>query len=364
MPRDNRPKDTKDNGLKEHQPREKAPMGKHLQDKFSRPLRDLRVSVTDKCNFRCPYCMPIEDFGDDFEFSPKSEILTFEEVQRLVRLFTQAGVEKVRITGGEPLIRKDLPRLIEELRELPLLQDLTLTTNGWFLAEQAQVLKQAGLDRITVSLDSLDDKEFGRMNGRGYGTARVLEGIEAALAAGLTPLKINAVIKRSDNYGAIRALAAHFRNTGAIVRYIEYMDVGNRNRWRLDEVVPSAEVLEVIGKEWPLESVGPNYVGEVAARYRYKDGGGEIGLISSISQPFCGDCSRARLTTNGRVITCLFGNDGPNLRDPMRNGADDEELYGLIEKLWQRRTDRYSEQRTANTPMRPRRKIEMYQVGG
>lgn len=336
-----------------------------LQDRFFRPLRDLRISVTDKCNFRCPHCMPIEAFGNEFEFSPKADILTFEEVQRLVRLFVRSGVEKVRITGGEPLIRKELPRLIEELSEIPGLRDLALTTNGWFLAEQAQRLKQAGLNRITVSLDSLDDEQFGRMNGRGYGTARVLEGIEAAWAVGLTPIKVNVVITRSENYDAIRALAGYFRNTGVVVRYIEYMDVGNSNRWRLDEVVPSAEVLEVIGRDWPLESVEPNYVGEVASRYRFTDGGGEIGLISSISQPFCGDCSRARLTTDGRVITCLFGHDGLNLRTSLRTGADDDELSAMIENLWQQRSDRYSEERSVHSPpTQPRRKIEMYQVGG
>ncbi len=335
-----------------------------IADAFQRPLRDLRISVTDKCNFRCPYCMPIEVYGEDYEFSPKADILTFEEVERLVRLFVRAGTTKVRITGGEPLIRKDLPALLARLHRLDGLRDLTLTTNGWFLAQQAEALRAAGLQRVTVSLDSLDEATFGAMNGRGYGTQRVLEGIDAALAAGLTPVKVNAVIKRTQNYEAIVALAERFRGTGVIVRYIEYMDVGNRNGWRLDEVVPSAEVIGLIGKQWPLEPVARDYRGEVAARYRYTDGLGEVGVISSITQPFCGDCSRARLTTDGRLVTCLFATTGASLRDPMRQGADDETLFRHIEGIWGKRSDRYSELRTAETQMGPRRKIEMYQVGG
>ncbi|HKI97976.1 MAG TPA: GTP 3',8-cyclase MoaA [bacterium] len=335
-----------------------------VRDQLNRPLRDLRISVTDKCNFRCPYCMPIEVYGEDYEFSPKAEILTFEEVTRLTQLFARAGVQKVRITGGEPLIRKDLTVLISELAAVPGLDDLTLTTNGWFLAQQAAALKQAGLSRVTVSLDALDDAVFGRMNGRGFGAQRVLEGIEAAAAAGLTPVKVNAVLKRTENYEAIVQLAERFRGTGVIVRFIEYMDVGNKNGWRLDEVIPSAEVIAEIHKRWPVEPVEANYRGEVAERYRYRDGQGEIGVISSITQPFCGDCSRGRLTTDGRLVTCLFAAGGRNLRDPMRAGASDEELLGLIVDTWGRRKDRYSEERTENTPMRPRRKIEMYQIGG
>ncbi|HEX9841991.1 MAG TPA: GTP 3',8-cyclase MoaA [bacterium] len=335
-----------------------------VRDRFQRPLRDLRISVTDKCNFRCPYCMPMEVYGEDYEFSPKAEILTFEEITRLARQFARAGVRKLRITGGEPLIRKDLTELIAQLAAVPGVDDVTLTTNGWFLAQQAHALKRAGLGRVTVSLDSLDEAVFGAMNGRGLGVQRVLEGIEAAVAAGLTPVKLNCVLKRSVNHEAIVSLAERFRGTDVIVRYIEYMDVGNRNGWRLDEVVPSAEVVGEIGKRWPLEPVVANYRGEVAERYRYTDGAGEIGVISSITQPFCGDCSRGRLTTDGRFVTCLFAADGRNLRDPMRAGASDEELYGLIAGAWGARTDRYSEERTANTPMRPRRKIEMYQIGG
>ncbi len=335
-----------------------------IADQFQRPLRDLRLSVTDKCNFRCPYCMPIEVYGDDYQFSPKADILTFEEIERLTRLLVKAGVEKVRITGGEPLVRKNLADLVALLVGIQGIRDLTLTTNGWFLSEQAQALKQAGLHRVTVSLDSLDDAVFGRMNGRGYGVQRVLAGIDAALAAGLKPVKVNAVLKRSENHAAIVDLARHFRGTGVIVRFIEYMDVGNRNGWRLDEVVPSAEVIGAIHRQWPVEPLEANYRGEVAERYRYRDGQGELGVISSITQPFCGDCTRGRLTTDGRLLTCLFAETGPNLRDPLREGASDEELLALITGTWRQRTDRYSEERTANTPMRPQRKIEMYQVGG
>ena len=335
-----------------------------VRDQFKRPLRDLRISVTDKCNFRCPYCMPMEVYGEDYEFSPKAEILTFEEITRLARQFAKAGVTKLRITGGEPLIRKDLPVLIGQLASVPGVEDVTLTTNGWFLAQQAPALRGAGLGRVTVSLDSLDDTVFGQMNGRGLSMQRVLEGIDAAQAAGLRPVKLNCVLKRSVNYEAILGLAERFRGTGIIVRYIEYMDVGNRNGWRLDEVVPSAEVIAQIGRRWPLEPVEANYRGEVAERYRYRDGQGEIGAISSITQPFCGDCSRGRLTTDGRFVTCLFAAGGRNLRDPMRAGASDEELLGLIVDAWGLRTDRYSEERTANTDIRSRRKIEMYQIGG
>jgi len=334
------------------------------RDSLQRPLRDLRLSVTDKCNFRCPYCMPADVYGDDYQFSPKAEILTFEEIQRLTRLFVGLGAEKIRITGGEPLIRKDLPHLIRELKEISGVKDITLTTNGWFLAEQATTLKEAGLERITVSLDSLDDGIFGAMNGRGYGPQRVLDGIAAALDAGLTPLKINMVVKRNENMADIVRIAGRFRNTGVIVRYIEFMDVGTRNGWRMDEVVPSAEVVEAIHARWPLEPVERNYVGEVAARYRYLDGAGEIGVISSITQPFCGDCTRARLTTNGQLFTCLFATEGLDLRGPMREGASDGDLLALITGQWRARQDRYSEIRTEHTNMPGRRRVEMYQVGG
>ena len=335
-----------------------------LTDRFNRPLRDIRLSVTDKCNFRCPYCMPVEVYGEDYQFSPKSEILTFEEIKRLIALFQRAGTEKVRITGGEPLIRKNISGLVASLVDIPGLNDLTLTTNGWFLAQHAADLKKAGLNRVTVSLDSLDSKIFAQMNGRGFGPKKVLQGIEAALAAGLTPLKVNAVVKRSENFDSLLDLVAYFRATEVIVRFIEYMDVGNRNGWVMDEVVPSAELIERIDRRWPLEPMEANYRGEVASRYRFLDGQGEIGVISSITQPFCGDCVRARLTTDGRFITCLFAETGLNLRDPMRAGAGDDELSGLIESCWSNREDRYSELRASVPGGDSRRKIEMYQVGG
>ena len=335
-----------------------------LTDRFNRPLRDIRLSVTDKCNFRCPYCMPVEVYGEDYQFSPKSEILTFEEIKRLIALFQRAGTEKVRITGGEPLIRKNISGLVAALAEIPGLDDLTLTTNGWFLAQHAAELKKAGLNRVTVSLDSLDSKIFAQMNGRGFGPARVLAGIEAALAAGLTPIKVNAVVKRSENFDSLLDLVAHFRGTSVIVRFIEYMDVGNRNGWVMDEVVPSAELIERIQQRWPLEPMEANYRGEVASRYRFTDGQGEIGVISSITQPFCGDCVRARLTTDGRFITCLFAETGLNLRDPLRAGASDDEMFALIESCWHNREDRYSELRASFSGDHSRRKIEMYQVGG
>jgi cyclic pyranopterin phosphate synthase len=332
-------------------------------DRLNRPMRDLRISVTDKCNFRCPYCMPIEIFGDDYQFSPKSDVLTFEEITRLTRLFVRAGTEKVRLTGGEPLLRKGLPELIRELAEIEGVRDLTLTTNGWFLAQQARELKAAGLHRVTVSLDALDDAVAGRMNGRGHGVQRVLEAIAAAQEAGLTPVKVNAVIKRGENEHQALELVRRFRGTGVSVRFIEYMDVGNRNGWRLEHVVPSAELFQAISREFPLEPVGRGYRGEVAERYRFRDGAGEVGFISSISQPFCGDCTRARLSTDGKLFTCLFAGTGTDLRGPMRDGASDEELLARISGTWSRRTDRYSEERTAHTP-NASRKIEMYQIGG
>lgn len=335
-----------------------------ILDQLNRPIRDLRISVTDKCNFRCPYCMPIDVYGDDYEFSPKQEILTFEEIIRLSTQFVKAGVNKIRITGGEPLIRKNLDDLIRELNKIEGLDDITLTTNGWFLSDWATRLKEAGLKRITVSLDSLDKEVFGVLNGRGYEPERVLDGIKAAQAAGLDPIKVNAVVKRSSNYESIVPLAEYFRGTGVIIRYIEYMDVGTRNNWKLDEVVPSREVIDLISKRWPMEPMEPNYTGEVASRYRFEDGAGEVGVISSITQPFCGSCTRARLTTDGHLVTCLFAPGGQSLRDLLREGADDERIYQTIVDHWSARDDRYSEERTANTPMTSRKRIEMYQIGG
>ena len=334
-----------------------------ILDRLGRPLRDVRISVTDKCNFRCPYCMPAEIYGEDYAFAPKAEMLTYEEIARLARLFVRAGAAKIRLTGGEPLVRRDIAHLVERLAAIEGLKDLTLTTNGWFLAEMAAALKKAGLHRVTVSLDSLDDATFGRMNGRGHGTRRVLDGIDAALSAGLSPVKINCVVKRGENEGDIVALARHFKPRGVIVRYIEYMDVGNRNGWKPEHVVPSREVVSRIDEVLPLEPAAPNYRGEVAERYRFRDGGGEIGVISSITQPFCGDCSRARLSTDGQVITCLFADKGFSLRDPMRAGASDDELMDVLRKGWQHRADRYSEEREFLRQLRPR-KIEMYQIGG
>ncbi|MDE2787934.1 MAG: GTP 3',8-cyclase MoaA [Chloroflexota bacterium] len=337
-----------------------------IADLFGRPLRDLRISVTDRCNFRCPYCMPAEIFGEAYEFLPKDEILTFEEISRLASLFVNAGVNKLRITGGEPLLRVDLSTLIAQLAAIPGADDITLTTNGYLLAQQATQLAEAGLDRITVSLDSLDDEVFKRMNGRGFGTRRVLDGIGRASDAGLNPVKINAVVQKGVNDHTIVNLARHFKGTGHIVRFIEYMDVGNRNGWKLDEVVSAAEIVAMIGAELPLEPAEPNYVGEVANRWRYRDGSGEIGVIASVTQPFCADCTRARLSTDGKLYTCLFATDGVDLRGPMRQGAADPELSDIIAGAWRVRRDRYSEERTELTAAEAaaRTKVEMYHIGG
>ena len=327
-------------------------------------LRDLRISVMDRCNFRCPYCMPRETFHDKYRFLGSHDRLSFDEIVRLARLFVRLGVRKLRLTGGEPLLRPNLTDLIGDLTAIDGIEDIALTTNGTLLDKYAFELRAAGLRRITVSLDSLDPQVFTRLSGGFGGLEDVLSGIEHARRAGLEPIKVNTVIQRGVNDHTALDLVERFRGTGVIVRFIEYMDVGNKNGWRLDEVIPSAEVIAEIHKRWPVEPVEANYRGEVAERYRYRDGQGEIGVISSITQPFCGDCSRGRLTTDGRLVTCLFAAGGRNLRDPMRAGASDEELLGLIVDTWGRRKDRYSEERTENTPMRPRRKIEMYQIGG
>ena len=337
-----------------------------IADLFGRPLRDLRISVTDRCNFRCPYCMPAEIFGEAYEFLPKDEILTFEEISRLASLFVSAGVNKLRITGGEPLLRVDLSTLIAQLSAIPGADDITLTTNGYLLAQQATQLAEAGLDRITVSLDSLDDDVFKRMNGRGFGTRRVLDGISRAADAGLNPVKINAVVQKGVNDHTLVDLARHFKGAGHIVRFIEYMDVGNRNGWKLDEVVSAAEIVAMIDAELPLEPAEPNYRGEVANRWRYRDGSGEIGVIASVTQPFCADCTRARLSTDGKLYTCLFATDGVDLRGPMRQGASDTELGAIIAGAWSVRRDRYSEERTelTTTEAASRTKVEMYHIGG
>jgi cyclic pyranopterin phosphate synthase len=337
-------------------------------DRLGRRLHDLRISVTDRCNFRCPYCMPAEVYGEHYRFLPRPELLTFEEIERLARQFIELGTEKIRITGGEPLLRHELPRLIASLSALPGLRDLTLTTNGFLLADQAQALAEAGLRRITVSLDSHDEAVFRRMSGRDFGPARVLEGIAAAAAAGLAPIKINCVVQKGVNDHQIVDLAREFRGSGHIVRFIEFMDVGTLNHWDLSQVVTAREIVARIAAEFPLEPEGPNYPGEVAERWRYADGQGEIGVIASVSQPFCRGCTRARLTIDGKLVTCLFAAGGADLRTPLRAGASDDELRDVIAGVWSRRSDRYSEERAALTDpsghVAPRRKIEMYQVGG
>ncbi len=332
-----------------------------LVDTLGRPVRDLRISVTDRCNFRCVYCMPKEVFGRDYPFLPRTELLTFEEIERLARMFAGLGVEKIRITGGEPLVRRDLETLVGMLARIDGL-DLTLTTNGALLARKAQALRDAGLKRITISLDSLDDEVFRAMNDVDFPVGRVLDGIDAALAAGLEPVKVNVVVKRGLNEDGILPMARHFRGTGVVLRFIEYMDVGHTNGWRLDDVVPAAEIVAAIGAELPLEPVEPAYRGEVANRWRYVDGSGEIGVISSVTQPFCGDCTRARLSADGKVYTCLFAVQGHDLRALLRDGASDEELSATIAAVWRARTDRYSELRSAATVDLP--KVEMSYIGG
>jgi GTP 3',8-cyclase len=330
-------------------------------DTFGRPVRDLRISVTDRCNFRCVYCMPKEVFGRDYRFLERRELLTFEEIERLVRVFASLGVEKVRLTGGEPLLRRELERLVEMLARIPGL-DLTLTTNGFLLAQKAQALADAGLRRVTVSLDSLDDDVFRAMNDVEAPVERVLAGIEAAVAAGLAPVKVNMVVKRGANEESIVPMARYFRGTGQIVRFIEYMDVGSTNGWRLDDVVPAAEIIAAVDAEYPLEAIPPNYAGEVARRYRYRDGSGEIGVIASVTEPFCGACTRARLSAEGRLYTCLFGTEGHDLRALVRDGVSDSGLAERIATVWRRRRDRYSELRSAETAGVP--KVEMSYIGG
>jgi GTP 3',8-cyclase len=328
-------------------------------DRLGRPLRDLRISVTDRCNFRCVYCMPKEVFGRDYQFLPRAQLLDYEEITRLARAFVANGVTKLRITGGEPLVRRHLERLIEMLAALDV--EVTLTTNGTLLPQKAQALADAGLTRVTVSLDSVDDATFRAMNDVSFPVERVLEGIEAAASAGL-PVKVNAVVKRGLNDATIIDMARHFRGTGHILRFIEYMDVGHTNGWRMDDVVPAREILETIGAEFPLEPVEPSYRGEVATRWRYVDGAGEVGVIASVTQPFCGDCTRARISAEGQLYTCLFAVRGHDLRALVRSDATDAELDAAIASIWSRRTDRYSELRSANTVDLP--KIEMSYIGG
>ncbi len=332
-----------------------------LLDTLNRPLRDLRISVTDRCNFRCVYCMPKEVFGGEFQFLEREQLLTFEEITRLARVFVTLGAEKIRLTGGEPLVRRNLEQLIAMLSSIPGV-DLTLTTNGSLLARQAQALKDAGLHRVTVSLDSLDDAVFKAMNDVEFPVAKVLEGIEAAAAVGLAPIKINMVVKRGVNEHSVVPMARHFKGTGHILRFIEYMDVGHTNGWRLDDVVSAAEIISILDTELPLEPAAPNYRGEVAKRWRYRDGSGEIGVIASVTQAFCRDCTRARLSPEGSLYTCLFGIKGFDLRALVRGGASDEELARAIGRVWHVRGDRYSEIRSEATVNLP--KVEMSHIGG
>jgi GTP 3',8-cyclase len=337
-----------------------------VPDRFGRALRYLRISVTDRCNFRCPYCMPAEIFGRDFAFLPKAEVLAFEEITRLASVFVGLGVRKLRITGGEPLVRRDLPVLIGELAELRTPDgetvDLTLTTNGSALKTLAEPLARAGLQRITVSLDSLDDDVFGAMNGVDFPVSRVLEGIAAARDAGLAPIKVNTVVRRGMNEASILPLARWAREEGLILRFIEYMDVGHSNGWRLDDVVPASEILEAISAEMPLAAAEALYRGEVAGRYAYRDGSGEVGVIASVTGPFCGDCTRARLSAEGHLYTCLFAVTGTDLKTPLRAGETDDELEARIRDVWSVRADRYSELRSEATEKLA--KVEMFALGG
>jgi cyclic pyranopterin phosphate synthase len=332
-----------------------------LRDALGRPLRDLRISVTDRCNFRCRYCMPREHFGPGFAFLARSELLSFEEIARLSRVFAGFGVKKLRLTGGEPLLRTALPTLVRLLADVPGVE-VALTTNGALLASHARALADAGLARLTVSLDSLDDAVFRRMNDTDYGVQDVLDGIQAAGAAGFRSIKLNCVVRRGVNDGQLVELARRFRDTGHVVRFIEYMDVGSTNGWASADVVSGREIIDTIDAVFPVEPLGPSYPGEVAKRWRYRDGSGEIGVITSVTQPFCGTCSRARLSADGNLYTCLFANRGTDVRTPLRSGVSDDGLAGLIREVWSRRSDRYSELRAAQ-PIRLRR-IEMSYIGG
>jgi len=333
----------------------------NLTDTLSRPLRDLRISVTDRCNFRCVYCMPKEIFGPDHQFLDRSQILTFEETTRLARIFVGHGVKKIRLTGGEPLVRKDLHLLIAMLSEISDL-DITLTTNGSLLARQAQALKEAGLKRVSVSLDSLDDDIFKAMNDVDFPVQKVIEGMDVAAGVGLGPIKVNMVVKRGLNESSVLPMARFFREKGYILRFIEYMDVGHTNGWRLDDIVPAKEIVKMISAEMPLEPIDPNYTGEVAERWRYKDGSGEVGVIASVTQAFCSTCNRARISAEGSLYTCLFAIKGHDFRDLLRNGATDDDISNEIARVWSKRTDRYSEIRSENTIALP--KVEMSHIGG
>jgi cyclic pyranopterin phosphate synthase len=332
-----------------------------VKDKLGREFHDLRISVTDRCNMRCVYCMPRECFGIDHAFLPWEELLTFDEIHRIATIFAPLGVRKIRITGGEPLVRPDIEELIRMLSPIPGVE-LTMTTNGTLLSAKAHKLKDAGLDRVTVSLDSDDEAIFQGMNDAGHSVETVLRGIQAAEEAGLTPIKINMVVKKGVNEESILSMADRFRGTGNILRFIEYMDVGSTNDWKLEQVVPAREIIEQVNRVFPIEPIEPNYIGEVARRWRYKDGGGEIGIIASVTQPFCGDCSRARLSAEGKLYTCLFAVKGHDLRGLIRNGSEDKEISDLFRSIWGLRTDRYSEVRNGKT--HGMQKIEMSYIGG
>ena len=334
-------------------------------DALHRPLHDLRISLLDQCNFRCPYCMPEAEFHSDYEFLKKQQRLTYDEIIRVAATASALGVSKIRLTGGEPLLDKNICDLVERIAVFPGVADLALTTNGMLLATFAQKLAEAGLHRVTVSLDSIDEDVFRRMSGGRGDLKKVLAGIKAAESAGLGPVKINVVVQKGVNDHTVLDLLDHFRGTGTIVRLIEFMDVGNRNGWQMSRVVPSRLLLEDVEKRWPLRAVGKNYPGEVARRYEYVDGAGEIGFISSVTEPFCGDCSRARLSADGMLYTCLFANQGTDLREPLRNGADDDELQGILSSIWLQRADRYSELRRPDiAEHHVLRKVEMYRIGG
>ena len=342
-----------------------------LVDTLARPIHDLRISVTDRCNFRCTYCMPREIYGRDFAFLPRAELLTFEEIARLARIFSSLGARKLRLTGGEPLLRRDLPELVRMLSALDGIEDITLTTNGSLLSRQADALAAAGLRRISVSLDSLDEQTFARMNDVGFPVSAVLAGIDAAEAAGLRPIKVNMVVRLGLNESSIVPMARHFRERGHILRFIEYMDVGHTNGWRMDDVVPAAEIVAMIDAVMPLQPLPATYPGEVADRWAYREGGGELGVIASVTQPFCADCSRARLTADGQLYTCLFASQGRDLRAPLRTGASDADLTDLISAVWRKRDDRYSELRSLATvqggrqlPLIDPNRVEMSRIGG
>ena len=338
-----------------------------ITDTQQRPLRDLRISVTDRCNLRCTYCMPREIFGKDFVFLPRDELLDFEEIERVARLFVQLGVHKIRLSGGEPLMRHGIERLIEKLAKLTDIDgqpvDIALTTNGVMLAKKAQTLKDAGLSRLTVSLDGLSDETFKRMSDSATSVATVLDGISSAQAVGLRPVKVNMVVKRGVNEHEVIPLLNHFRHTGIILRFIEFMDVGSTNGWRMNDVLTAQEILESIQAHYPIQAIAPHYNGEVAKRWAFNDGSGEFGIVASVTQAFCHDCSRLRLSTDGKLFTCLFATNGVDLRDPLRRGADDEALRQLITRTWAQRTDRYSLDRHDGKAL-PGRKIEMSYIGG